>query len=276
MTRNRTRSERHDLEAEAQYGRQRIFNFEPTPRFLLTILLLAVWLGLPPNSMPQAEPSQEQWGEKFNTAGAKLALKEINRNHVNGRTVITYNLFASGLPHGTSYILWTRLVGRAAQPAAEAFLNDEGKVVSQLADPSRHVAEDPINLKVFAGKGEPKEFSLTSRDGRLRVFAQVIPFPIEVSNGPCHLSIVMTQENYLGLFISITGFQPGEDVAVETDSEGERGELKSKATNEGAYNSALFPAVKGKSSGRLRFNVTGESCKIGVELPWGEGSYKVQ
>lgn len=275
MTRKQNRSEGHNLEAEPRDLLQRTVKLLPSAIFVLMVLLLSVH-DTALNAITQAEPSQEQWGEKFNTPGAKLTLREIARNQVNGRIVITYNLFVSGLPHDTSYVLWTRLVGHAGQPAAEAFLNDEGKAVSQLADQGHHVAEDPINLKVFAGKGEPKEFGLTSKDGRLRVFAQVIPFPIEASNGPCHLSVLMTRENYLGLFISITGFQPGEDVVVETDSEGERGESKSKASNQGAYNSALFPAVKGKTAGRLRFYAIAESCKVGVELPWGEGSYKIQ
>ena len=38
----------------------------------------------------------------------------------------------------------------------------------------RKVAEDAINLKVVAGKGEPKRFAVISNDGEHRVFGQVI------------------------------------------------------------------------------------------------------
>jgi hypothetical protein len=54
------------------------------------------------------------------------------------------------------------------------------------------------------------------------------------------------------------------------------GESKGKADAEGAYNAALFPFAKGKRSGKVRFAVTGKSCKIGIELPWSEGSYQYQ
>jgi hypothetical protein len=228
------------------------------------------------NSMPQTQAMQNHWDEKFNTPGAKLVLKEIGRDHINGRTLVTYNLFASGLPHDTSYILWTRLVGRAPEPAAEAFLNDQGRVVSQLAAPDRHIEEDPVNLKLFAGKGEPKKFALISKDSRFQVFAEVIPFPMEVSDGPCHLSVVMASENYRAVFIHMTGFRPQEDLVIVTQSDGEKGQSKAQASDSGTYDSALFPAVKGKRSGRARFSITAKSCNIAIELPWGEGSYDLQ
>jgi hypothetical protein len=112
----------------------------------------------------QAVSSSQQWGE--NTANSKLVLTETGRSISNGRTVVTYNLFASGLPPDTQYTLWTRLVGSEAQPAADALLNDEGKAVSLLADSEHHIPEDPINLKVFAGRGEPRQVALISKDGK--------------------------------------------------------------------------------------------------------------
>lgn len=276
MTKKRIRSEGHDFEAEPRHQLQGLFRLLPTPSFVLMCLLLPASFGTPPNSMAQEEPSQEQWGEKFNTASAKLALKEIERRHINGRTVVTYNLFASGLPHDASYVLWTRLVGRAPQPAAEAFLNGDGKVVSHLAVPERHIEEDPVNLKVFAGKGEPKQFALISKDGRFRVFAEVIPFPMEVFDGPCNLFAVMASENYFTVSIHVTGLQPYEDLKLVSQSDGEQMQNSAKASGLGTYDSALFPAVKGKRSGRARFGVSAKSCSVAIELPWGEGSYELQ
>jgi hypothetical protein len=241
-----------------------------------TILLwLATLLVTFPHCKAQAGAGNE-WGEKFNTPNAGLVLKETGRSRLNGRTVVAYNLFASGLPLDAQYTLWMRLVGNEPQAASDALLNDQGKAVSQRADTERHIAEDPINLKVFAGKGEPKQFGLISNDGKFRAFAQVIPFPIESSDGPCHLSAVMTGPNYIGVFIEITGLLPGEDLLIDTRSDHEGGQTKGKATVQGAYDSALFPFVKGERSGRVRFNVTAKSCKIGIELPWGERSYELQ
>ena len=117
------------------------------------------------NCAAQGVPSSQEWGEKFNTANSKLVLIETGRSVSNGRSVVTYDLFASGLPRDAQYTLWTRLIGSEPQAAADALLNDKGKAVSLLADPEQHIAEDPINLKVFAGKGEPRQVALISKDG---------------------------------------------------------------------------------------------------------------
>jgi hypothetical protein len=100
----------------------------------------------------QNAPSRDQWGEKFNSPGAKLSYKEIGRTKNQGRTVITYNLFASGLPKDQHCVLWILNVGSDPQPVADAYLNSDGKVVNVLADPAHHVAEDPINAKVFGAR----------------------------------------------------------------------------------------------------------------------------
>jgi hypothetical protein len=109
-----------------------------------------------------------------------------------------------------------------------------------------------------------------------RAFAEVIPFPIEASDGPCHLAAVMTGANYIGVLIGVTGLQPGEDLLIDTRSDHEGGQTKGKATDRGTYDSALFPFVKGKRAGKVQFSVAAKSCTITVELPWGEGSYQLQ
>ena len=242
----------------------------------ITIRILLILVAAISLTCRAQSPEKDQWGEKFNTANSTLVLREIGRSPSNGQTVVTYRLFASGLPRDAQYTLWLRLVGGEPQAAADALLNDEGKAVSRLADSEHHIAEDPINLKVFAGRGEPRQVALISKDGKFRAFAQVIPFPIEASDGPCHLSAVMTAPNYFGVFVRITGLQPGEDLLIDTESDHEGGQSKGKATDQGTYNSALFPFVKGKRSGKVRYSVAAKSCKVGVELPWGEGSYQLQ
>jgi hypothetical protein len=87
-----------------------------------------------------------EWGEEFNSNGATLVLREAGRSRASGQTVITYNLFVSGLPKDVEYTLWMRLVGGDPQAVADAFINKDGLVVSVLADAANNVAEDPINL----------------------------------------------------------------------------------------------------------------------------------
>jgi hypothetical protein len=176
----------------------------------------------------QVVPGRDRWGEKYNSPGAKLTYKEIGRTRIQDRTVITYNLFASGLSKDGHYVLCVLNVGSDPQATTDAYLNEEGKVVNLLADPSHYTAEDPINLKVFGGKGEPIQFALISDDDRSRAFAQIVPFPMEETSGPCHLTAIETGPYYAGIFVKVTGLQPNEDLLIDTNSENERAQLKLK------------------------------------------------
>lgn len=224
----------------------------------------------------QTAPSRDQWGEKFNSQGAKLTYKEVGRTFVSGRTVVTYNLFASGLPKGEHFVFWVLNVGGEPKGVADAYLNEEGKVVNVLADPQRRIAEDPIRVGAFGGKAEPIGVALISDDDRWRVFAQIVPFPLDVVSGPCHLSAIETGPYYSAMFIEVSGLEPNEELTVDQQSENESGQTKTKADDHGNYNVSLFPFVKGKRSGKARFNLASKSCKIGIEFPWGDGSYRYQ
>ncbi len=228
------------------------------------------------DSSAQTVPDGAHWGEKYNSSGAKLTYKEIGRTRIQDRTVITYNLFASGLPKDGRYGLCVLNVGSEPQPVADAYVNEEGKVVNVLADPVRHIAEDPIDVKAFGGKGEPIQLALVSADDHWRAFAQIVPFPIEETAGSCRMTAIESGPYYFGMSINVTGLQPNEDLLVDTKSENEGAQTKAKADDQGGYNVALLPFVKGKRSGKARFYVTAKSCKIGIEFPWGEGSYQYQ
>jgi hypothetical protein len=216
------------------------------------------------------------WGEKFNTNGATLVVKEVGRSRVNGQTVITYNLFASGLPTDVEYTLWMKLVGSNPQGVADAFINKDGLVVNVLSDPAHNVAEDPINLKVVAGRGEPKQFGVIANDGHYRAFGQVVPFPIVKTGGPCNLSATMMGLNYSGVFIVVTGLQPKEEFQTTQQSGSEAASAKARAAEDGTYRTLIFPFVKGQSSGKLRFKVSAKTCAVDVEIPWGQSSYAIQ
>jgi hypothetical protein len=226
--------------------------------------------------LAQTTPPRDQWGERFNTKDARLTYKELGRSSANGRTVVTYNLFASGLPKARHWILWVLNVGREPQAAADAYINDEGKVVNVLADSQHQVAEDPIDVKVVGGKGEPVQFALISDDDRFRVFALIVPFPMEASAGPCHLSAIQTGPYYSGVSIKVNGLHANEELVINQQSEGESAQTKAKADDQGNYNVLMLPVVKGKRSGKARFNIEANSCKIGIEFRWGDGSYKLQ
>ena len=242
----------------------------------LTLCGTAILLTLVSGAQAQSAPERDRWGEKFNSPGATLSYKEIGRSSFQGKTVVAYNLFASGLPAEQHFVLWMLGLGGDPQPRTDAYLNGEGKVVNVLADPANHVAEDPINVKLLASKGEPFNFALISDDGKLQAFTQIIPFPLEKQSGPCHLAAVETGPYYLGIFIGVTGLQANEELEIDQSSENEGASTKAKADDQGKYNAGMFPLVKGKRQGTARFLVKAKSCSIGIEFPWGEGSQQYQ
>jgi hypothetical protein len=221
-------------------------------------------------------PDKREWGEKFNSSGAQLKFKELDRTRINGQTAVTYHMFGSGLPVKAEYTLSTWILGGEPEEQADAYINKDGLVVNVLADPVHKIAEDPIDLIVFAGRGEPKRFALISTDGRYRAFGQIVPFPIEATAGPCHMSAVTQAANYTAVLVVVEGLQPGEELQIDGQSAGEGGRAKAQATGQGKYVNVLFPQVTGKRSGTTRFSVTAKSCQIGVEFPWGESSYSIQ
>lgn len=190
--------------------------------------------------------------------------------------MITYNLYESGLPKAKHYALWNLNLGLKPRQLTDAYLNDNGKVVNVLADVNRHVAEDPIDLVVFGGKGEPFQFAIISSDGQFRAFTEIVPFPIEQTEGPCHLSAIEAGPNYSGVIMRLTGLQPNEELQINSQSDKQSAQSKSKADDQGRYNTVFFPIIKGMRSGIARFSLVSNSCKVHLEFPWGEGSYQFQ
>jgi len=217
-----------------------------------------------------------EWGEKYNSPGATMTVKETGRTRVNGQTVIAYRLFVSGLPKDLDYVLWSKLPGVNPQAVADAFINKDGLIVNVLADPANNVAEDPIDLKVVAGRGELKQFGLVSSDAKYRVFGDVVPFPIETASGPCSISMTMMGPNYSAVSIVVSGLQPKEQIQIHQQSGNEGGDSKAAAAADGTYRVTVFPIVRGQPSGKLAFAVTAKTCSVALAIPWGQGSYAIQ
>jgi len=218
----------------------------------------------------------DDWTKGANSPDSALSLKETGRNGLNGRTVVSYRLFASGLPKSQHFTLWTWNLGSDPQAVADAFINPEGLVVSRLGDATRKVLEDPIDIRAFAGRGEQKRFAITSDDWTLQVFAEAVPFPIEQSVNGCRLSVEMSAPNYAGVVLHGSGFQSSESLTVELASGPEGGKQQATTTPAGTYTAAIFPAVKGQKSGEASVTITSPKCKVAVQFPWGDGSYKIQ
>jgi hypothetical protein len=218
----------------------------------------------------------EDWARGANSPGSTLTLKETGRKNVDGRTVVSYRLFASGLPKNQHLTLWTWNLGSGPQGVADAFVNAEGLIVNRLADPAHQILEDPIDLRVFAGRGEPKRVALTSDDGTLQAFAAAMPFPLEQTSGECRLSVEMAAPNYASVVLHGSGFQPNEALVIEFASGPEAGKQQASATSTGIYTAAILPVVKGQKAGKASTALTSSKCHVAVQFPWGEGSYRIE
>jgi hypothetical protein len=86
----------------------------------------------------------------------------------------------------------------------------------------------------------------------------------------------MAGPNYIGVSIVVTGLLPKEEFQVGQRSGSEATRTKATAAEDGSYRTLVFPFVKGQSSGKLKFDVTARACAVGVEVPWGQGSYIIQ
>ena len=216
----------------------------------------------------------DDWTKGASSPGSILTLKETSRNVINGRTVVSYRMFASGLPKGQHFTLWTWNLASEPQAVADAFINPAGLIVNRLGDAKQK--EDPIDVRAFAGRGERKRFALTSDDWTLQAFAETVPFPIEQTSNGCRLSVEMSAPFYVGVTVRASGFQPNEALTIDLASGSEGGRLHVAAAPDGTYNAAIFPAVKGQKSGKSSIAINTPKCNVAVQFPWGEGSYKIQ
>jgi hypothetical protein len=155
-------------------------------------------------SWAQDKQFTDAWIKAANSPGCALTLKETGRHATNGRTVVSYRFFASGLPKGQHFTLWAWILGSDPEAVADAFINPEGLVVNRLGDATHK--EDPIDVRAVAGRGEKKRFAITSDDWTLQAFAEAVPFPMEQSVNGCHLWVEMSAPNYQECLFAVRDF----------------------------------------------------------------------
>ena len=241
------------------------------PRSCSVLLLATVFISV---LSAQDKQFTDDWDRAANSPGSALTLRETGRNGASGRTVVSYRLFASGLPKGQHFTLWTWNLGNEPQAVADAFINSEGLIVNRLGDATNK--EDPIDVRAVAGRGEKKRFAVTSDDWKLQAFAEAVPFTIEKTVNGCSLSVEMSAPNYAEVVLRGSGFQPNESLTVDLGSGPEGGKQQANATPQGQYTMLIFHAVKGQKSGKASLTITTPKCNVAVQFPWGDGSYKVQ
>ena len=84
-------------------------------------------------------------------------------------------------------------------------------------------SNDPIDFRVHGFlKGEPYLIGLISSDGKTKVYAKIVPFPIESTDGRgCKVSVELLDDHGSGFLISGEGSEPQETLQYTSNSEGE-------------------------------------------------------
>jgi hypothetical protein len=138
---------------------------------------------------------EKNFGKKMNSNGAELSAKEVGRSQASDRTLVKYELYARGLPSDTTYSLFQiQLTGQPLQQLTGITLDAQGRATcaDRKDTCSGNGPNDPIDLIVFAGRGEPKRFGLISNDPvHLKAFVEVIPFPNLAMDKNCRLESII-------------------------------------------------------------------------------------
>lgn len=215
---------------------------------------------------------QKHFGKDISSPNVELSVRETNRSRSQDRTLVTYSLFATGLPSDTMYtLIQVQLDGGMAKLMEGVTLNAEGEAIcAGREDTCRGDApNDPIDLVVYAGKGEPKRFGLVSNEERVKGFVAVVPFPNAQSDKGCRLESIIGSPNGELTFIQGSGFEPNAELTVDSVSHGEDIKTKAKAQADGSYFAALLPYVIGKKSGKTTIDVKSKDCNPKLTFEWG-------
>ena len=189
--------------------------------------------------------------------------------HQTKKDVFQYGLVAVGLPADKTYRLWQKKLD-ASQPTR--FPPELGiKIVSDNTGYVISRADGNVFLIATATflKGEALQIALTSEDKTIVAFAKTIPNPIESIRGPYRTWVELGSAGGDGFIIWGEGFEPNEEIAATSISEGEIRRSKVQADSEGRFMTLMFPAVVGKQSGLATYNVVGKSGEVKVSYQWG-------
>lgn len=216
---------------------------------------------------------QKNFGKKMNSPGVDLSLKEISRWRASDRTLVKYELYATGLPKDLTYsLLRIQISGKILKQMDGVTLDSDGRAIcaGRKGTCSGSTPNSPIDLVFFAGKSEPMRLSLVSNDdSHVKGFVQVIPFPTSVTDKGCKLESIIGTPKGEVTYIQGGGFEPNEELTMEGESSGEKNHGVAKAEVDGSYFAAAMPNVLGKTAGTTTWSVKGKSCNPTLTFSWG-------
>jgi hypothetical protein len=211
---------------------------------------------------------KEAWNSP--TPGTSVEMKELQRMKMGKVTVIAFRLVATRMSTEKKYDLWVWPTNKDPIRIDSNVQFDSAGTVLQSSD------KQPLSLSFMGiSKGEAERAALVSDDQQVVASAKVIPFPIEVTNGPCHVSV---EQVLLGQVFGVRGmgFAAGEEVAISCKCKKNELQTQAKADPQGSWEAVLVPVEAGKQSGTTPIEFVGRTCRLGLDLVWGEDALKYQ
>ncbi len=202
--------------------------------------------------------------------GATLIAKES----LHDGKVIKFRLYANGVPTPGVYSLvnWPVTQRDPAVVMTGVTLDKDGLAVC-AGTPGTCVGNgpnDPIDVVLNPVPGEPARLGLISPDQSARALVTFVPVPLQGTDTGCKVQIVLLTPASELLLVEGSGFAPGSDINMTSESEGERhGGGKAKADSNGQYSAAISPYVQGKASGTVQVTLKSAECSPSVRAPWG-------
>ena len=219
------------------------------------------------------------WAEgKLSTPGISAKARQVTNKIDNGALLVQYNVTLVGAPKDQTYtfLSWPINESQPIEQMKGLALGFNGMVVcgsltpeqcSSMVTKQKH---DPVDLTFYPAKGELVRLSFVSADGKSKVFFAAVPEPILKKDKSCSLEAVRLMPKFEVAMIRAKGFQPNEDLHLESKSYEEAVAKQAKADANGEYVSALQPFVKGKQNGKTIVTLKGASCAPSISFEWGK------
>ena len=198
-----------------------------------------------------------------------LKFIEDQRFKDQGVTKVRYRVETSGFPVGKPLELWIKHFGTDERPAkfpTPLVVDEHGKVRWQADGSESRIYFHSLAL------AESKYLALFDPTSGQVAFAKIIPFPVIAEGaGGCRLSLEIASRDAMVLLATAEGFEPGEELATTSKSNGEVIRHKHRFLKDGPI-AGLQPAVIGKDSGDASFTVEGAKCEVTLNYKWGKAA----
>jgi hypothetical protein len=225
--------------------------------------------------MDLVNATREWLAGKISSPGMTAEPREISRIKSGGRLEVKYQIYLKGASKDQTYSLidWPANKAAPSETLAGISLLENGLAVcagrtdNQCGDAKK--LDDPVDFTFYPLEGELYRMALISDDQKAKVFFTMVPVPNIKRDKNCTLEVMRLTSKYEIVLVRGRGFQPNEDLQLDSNSSGELRGGPGKADEHGDYVTGLLPFVKGKDRGTTEVKLRGANCAPVLTFTWG-------